>query len=36
MRRLRGMGFTNLEISRLTDGGWSEHTVKVYTRCFVA
>ena len=32
MTRLREMGFTNMEISELTDGGWSESTVKLYTR----
>jgi DNA repair exonuclease SbcCD ATPase subunit len=32
MVRLREMGFTNMEISELTDGGWSEPTVKLYTR----
>jgi len=32
MRRLREMGWTNVEVSELTDGGWSESTVKPYTR----
>jgi DNA repair ATPase RecN len=32
MLRLREMGFTNREISELTDGGWSEPTIKSYTR----
>ncbi|MEM3506763.1 MAG: hypothetical protein QXT31_03820 [Candidatus Bathyarchaeia archaeon] len=32
MVKLREMGFTNEEISVLTDGGWSEPTVKLYTR----
>lgn len=32
MVRLREMGFTNREVSHLTDGGWSEPTVKLYTR----
>jgi len=32
MLRLRAMGFTNKEVSELTDGGWSEVTVKLYTR----
>ena len=31
-RMLKEMGFTNKEISELTDGGWSEPTVKLYTR----
>ena len=30
--KLKEMGFTNREISELTGGGWSEPTVKVYTR----
>ena len=32
MVRLREMGFTNAEVSELTNGGWSEPTIKVYTR----
>ena len=32
MRRLREMGYTNAEISELTDGCWSESTAKLYTR----
>ena len=32
MAELRAMGFTNKEISELTDGGWSEFTVKLYNR----
>jgi len=32
MIKLRERGFTNLEVSELTDGGWSEPTVKLYTR----
>ena len=32
MVELREMGFTNMEISELTDGGWSEPTIKLYTR----
>jgi len=32
MSRLREFGFTNREVSILTDGGWSEPTVKLYTR----
>jgi hypothetical protein len=32
MVKLREFGFTSLEISRLTNGGWSEPTVKLYTR----
>ena len=32
MVKLRNMGFTNREISGLTNGGWSEPTVKLYTR----
>ncbi len=32
MVKLREMGFTNSQISDLTDGGWSEATVKLYTR----
>jgi len=32
MSRLRELGFTNREVSQLTDGGWSEPTVKLYTR----
>lgn len=30
--KLKEMGFTNREISELTGGGWSEPTVKMYTR----
>jgi len=32
MMKLREMGFTNKEISELTDEGWKEPTVKLYTR----
>jgi len=32
MIKLREAGFTNAEISELTGGGWSESTVKSYTR----
>jgi DNA repair exonuclease SbcCD ATPase subunit len=32
MRKLKSMGFTNREISGLTGGGWSEPSVKNYTR----
>lgn len=32
MSTLRQMGFTNSEVSELTDGGWSETTVKLYMR----
>jgi len=32
MSRLREFGFTNREVSILTGGGWSEPTVKLYTR----
>jgi hypothetical protein len=32
MRELRGLGFTNREVSQLTRGRWSESTVKKYTR----
>jgi len=32
MTKLKEMGFTNKEISELTDGGWKEPTVKLYTR----
>jgi hypothetical protein len=32
MIALRKMGFTNAEVSELTEGGWSEATVKLYTR----
>jgi len=32
MARLKEMGFTNKEISDLTNGGWSEPTIKLYTR----
>ena len=32
MVRLREMGFTNMDISELTNGGWSEPTIKAYTR----
>ena len=32
MRKLREAGFTNQEISQLTSGGWSEPTIKLYTR----
>ncbi len=32
MVRLRRMGWTNKEVSELTDGGWSEPSVKNYTR----
>jgi len=32
MIRLREMGFTNREVSELTEGGWSKPTVKLYTR----
>jgi predicted nucleic acid-binding Zn-ribbon protein len=32
MTTLRQMGFTNIEVSELTDGGWREPTVKLYTR----
>ena len=30
MRGLRQIGFTNMEVSELTNGGWSESTVKLY------
>jgi chromosome segregation ATPase/Fe2+ transport system protein FeoA len=32
MRKLREMGFTNMEISELTNNAWSEPTIKNYTR----
>ncbi|MGD0330939.1 MAG: hypothetical protein ABSB40_10980 [Nitrososphaeria archaeon] len=32
MKTLRELGYTNMEISNLTDGGWREPTVKIYTR----
>lgn len=32
MNRLRELGFTNREVAELTGGGWSEPTVKLYTR----
>ena len=32
MRMLRSMAFSNLEVSELTGGGWSEPSVKAYTR----
>jgi len=32
MIKLKEMGFTNAEISELTGGGWSETTIKSYTR----
>lgn len=32
MFELKKMGYKNREISELTDGGWSEPTVKLYTR----
>ncbi|MCP8311498.1 MAG: hypothetical protein L6M37_00910 [Candidatus Methylarchaceae archaeon HK02M1] len=32
MIKLREMGFTNKEVSNLTYGGWSEPTIKDYTR----
>jgi len=32
MCKLKGMGLTNMEISELTDGGWKEPTVKLYTK----
>jgi DNA repair exonuclease SbcCD ATPase subunit len=32
MIKLKEMGFTNAEISELTGGGWSEPTIKSYTR----
>ena len=32
MVKLREMGFTNMEISELTSGGWSEPSVRLYTR----
>lgn len=32
LAKLREMGWTNREVSDLTDGGWSEPTVKLYTR----
>jgi len=31
MRTLRTMGFTNSEVSELSQGGWSEVTIKQYT-----
>ncbi len=32
MIRLRGMGFTNEEVERLTGGAWRKDTIKLYTR----
>ena len=32
MARLKEMEFTNKEISDLTNGSWSEPTIKLYTR----
>jgi len=32
MVKLRRMGFTSIEVAELTNGGWSEPTVKLYTR----
>ncbi len=32
MYRLKEFGFTNRQINEITDGGWSESTVKLYTR----
>ena len=32
MTTLREMGFTNADVSELTNGGWKESTVKLYTR----
>jgi len=32
MSSLRQMGFTNKEVSELTDGNWTSNTVKLYTR----